>query len=271
MTSSSVRYGETIALTTRVPVNDLPEFFAWIQQINHPAIAKIYVVSDASDAQFAQANIYNANCQNIYDPNPTRPTAYNLVIDELNKTTETQHHLLAVSREVQMQDTHIQTMLSYLSSPKCIVAGYSLRDNVLTEQERLEFIGAPPGVAYIVPWSTCALWNREFVYGKGGRRLRFDPLCDGKNDLGNIIVTVNDEPHKTVYAGMEDGLAIARLIQQDSSLWYTLLSPELPWYFKNDEHRRLKHKIKMARKNMVLEKYLEISGLGAGILQKAKR
>lgn len=121
-----------------------------------------------------------------------------------------------------------------------------------------------------VPWNTCALWNQKFVYGIGTKRLRFDRICEkNRNQLGKLMVKVNDKLCPTNYEGMEDGLAIAELVTKNSGLKYRLIKKALFWNIEGGEKRVIKQKKKMARKNIVLSTFIQIKGYSIDKLVKA--
>jgi len=148
------------------------------------------------------------------------------------------------------------------------VVGFRLGDNILNKKE-IEFYRNGFGVAYQVPWNSCALWNKKFVYGKGQDQLRFDEICD-ENQFGKAMVKLGDNYEATNYEGMEDGLAIAELATKNPELKFKLLEEELYCNVLGDEEVIKKHKIKMARKNLVLSFFINIKGYSSESLRKAK-
>lgn len=271
--------GIKIVLATRTDKNnydscieELSERFA-----NSKNIEKIYILCDLHKNSFTSRGII---FETIFDIAPTRQTAFNRVIKELRKNKEKQYHLLTFSKEVNFKQKHITKMIEGLKSNevKMIVIGYRLKDNVLNDNEIRLYSNADlqnknTGIAYTIPWSTCALWNKKFVYGKDNTELSFDEICEkDKNQLGELKVKVNGKLLPTDYEGMEDGLAIARLITNnpDKDLKYKLIEEELYWNIYRDEERSIKHKKKMARKNIVLSTFINIKGYSIYKLKKAK-
>lgn len=64
----------------------------------------------------------------------------------------------------------------------------------------------------------------------------------------------------TGYKGMEDGLAIAKLVTNNPGLKYKLIPKEIYWNIMGDKKKAEEHKIKMARKNIVLSTFINIKG-----------
>jgi hypothetical protein len=217
-------------------------------------IEKIYIVCDKEKETFILGGV---NGEVIYDKKPTRPTVFNKILDKL---IGTKRHLLTYSKEVDLRKENIENMIKEVENNKnLIVTGYRLRDNVLNNEEQSMY---EKGIAYQVPWNTCALWNKRFVYGKGNEKLHFDEICENdKNHFGELRVKVNGVQMITNYEGMEDGLAIAELVSKNKDLKYKLLGDnELHWEIDNNEERRLKQKIKMARKSIVLTSFINERG-----------
>ncbi len=241
-------------------------------------IQKIYFICD-SDNNIS--NIGNIACKVLLHQYPTGPTAFNSVIYELNKEKKEDKsnffHLLTYSKEVKLQYAEIDNMIKALENDKdkLIVVGYKLRDNVLSDRElRLYSNGScqnnDEGIAYKVPWNTCALWNKKFVYGVGTKKLRFDEICEkNKNQLGELKIKVNNDLLLTDYEGMEDGLAIAELVTNNNGLKYKLIENELSWFIEGDGEDVIKQKKKMARKNIVLSTFMNIKGYSIEKLMRA--
>jgi hypothetical protein len=64
----------------------------------------------------------------------------------------------------------------------------------------------------------------------------------------------------TPYQGMEDGLAIARLVNNNSNLKYELYKKHLQWNIEGNKDRIIEQKKKMARKNIVLSTFMQMKG-----------
>lgn len=257
-----------IVVATRTYSNQLDECKRSFEKIvpkigvNKYNIERFYIIADVQTRDDERQEPINKNIplDILFDLNPTRATSFNLVLEILrNDKDAEQKHLLVFSKEVELRPQDIDEMLKVIESEpeKMIVVGFKLKDNVLSEKERSDYSKDEQGnlgVAYQVPWNTCALWNKRFVYGKEDQKLTFDEICD-KNDFGQFCVLVGKEYEKTDYKGMEEGLAIAELKSKDKSLEYQLIKKELPWNI--EESRKKTHKIKMARKNTVLKKFFK--------------
>ncbi len=97
----------------------------------------------------------------------------------------------------------------------------------------------------------------------------FDEICEN-NQLGNLYVQIYDALVETKFKGMEDGLAIARLVYNNKDLKYKLIDKELLWNIDKDYKRIFKHKVKLARKNIVLSTLINIKGYSIDKLMEAK-
>ena len=245
------------------------------------SISKGYIICDLDNKKLEEeGKKEDSKIKVIFDKKPIRATAFNLVIDELNKDENkgNKYHLLTFSKEVELREENIERMIKEIEKKEelkeeLIVVGYRLIDNVLSEEECGQFANGNKnnnyGIAYQIPWNTCALWNKEFVYGENERRLIFDEICE-KNQLGYLDVRVNGVLVKTEFEGMEDGLAIAALVSNNKDLKFKLIDKRLPWRIIENCERRMKHKIKMARKNIVLSTFMSVKGYSIDKLMEAK-
>ncbi len=230
-------------------------------------IAKFYIVCNKRPSQDSLL-VDGKPCEIVFDLNPTRPTSFNLVLNKMRKNSKERFHLFTYSKEVDITNKNVEDALKSLEEGKnkTIVVGYRLEDNILSENERKIYANGCHqdnniGIAYRIPWSTCAIWNEKFVYSKNDKKLIFDEICeeDG-NQFQKISVKINGELRQTPFKGMEDGLAIAELITKDSKLECILIEKILAWNIESDPGRVLRHKEKMARKNIVLSTFIQIKG-----------
>jgi len=256
---------EKVILATRTKTKNVEELNAFVEKLEkefgrYDVIEKIYVICNQNEEKI---KIKKGNCEVIYEDNnkdPIRPTAFNVVLKKMKDDRKNgKYHLLTYSKEVDLREENIVEMINEIEKDKnnLIVVGYRLRDNVLSPEEQLL---CDDTIAYKVPWNTCALWNKKFVYGEGSKRLKFDEICD-KNNLGKLEVKVHDYQVITDYEGMEDGLAIAEIVTKNKGLRYKLIGDNyLSWWIDFDEKRRFKQKVKMARKSIVLTTLMNIKG-----------
>lgn len=268
---------EKIILATRTTKDELSKCIKTLENLcrNSNVIKKIYIISN--DDKTYIRKVGNIDCKIIFDPNPNKPTAFNLVINELKKSKKAKYHLFTYSKEVKIENYNLDKMIKAIerNPQKLIVVGYRLRDNILTDQERKIFMNGSysnntEGIAYIVPWNTCALWNKKFVYGENKTKLFFDEICEKEgNQLGILEIEINNEIKDTVYQGMEDGLAIAELVTKNKGLKYKIFKNDLFWNIQGNEKRIADHKIKMARKNLVLSTFMNIKGYSIDKLLEA--
>lgn len=249
-----------IILATRTDKDDLVECKEKLANKfgEIPFIKQIYIVcNQKKNNKFQLGNVPG---EIIPDGEPLLPTAFNGVLKKLNENKEERYHFLAYSKEVDLREKNIEKMIEEVESDEDLIAvGYHLRDNVLSDKEQLLY---ERGIAYKIPWNTCALWNKRFVYGKGNKKLWFDEICEkDKNQFGELRVKVNGLQIITDYEGMEDGLAIAELVSKNGGLKYKLIGDNyLSWFIDGDEKRKLKQKVKMARKSIVLATFLAERG-----------
>ena len=258
-----------IVLATRTTKDGYNDCIKGLERFkDNSNIEKIYIICNLRKRIFKIGNI---NHQLLFDENPIRQTSFNRVIEKLNKNKSKQYHLLTFSKEVGLRNEDIEKMINTLRN-NLIVVGYRLKDNILSGEElRLYTNGENSnnvGIAYQVPWNTCALWNRRFVYGVGKEELKFDEICEKEhNQLGKLIVKVDKDYECTNYVGMEDGLAIAELVTKNKDLKYKLIKKPLSWSI--NENNKKDHKIKMARKNIVLSTFINIKGYSIDKLREA--
>lgn len=269
-----------IVLATRTTQDSYDDCISNLKKLvkDNNLIERIYIICNLRVKTF---KIENIDCEVIFDTSPNRPTAFNLVINDLNeklnKNNNSKYHLLTYSKEVDLRLNNIVEMVETLENndKTLIVVGYRLKDNILKDKEFEIYANGNYkdnniGIAYQVPWNTCALWNRKFIYDSGELKLNFDQICEkNTNQLSALYVKVNNTDEKTNYVGMEDGLAIAELVNKNSGLKYKLLNKDLNWNIFGDEKRILGHKIKMARKNIVLCTFMQLKGYSVEKLKKA--
>lgn len=275
------KQGPKIVLATRVEVDKKEEnnekskkyqeyINLFSNLINNKYISKIYIISNLN-AKDTDIDKDGKQFIFIKDDNPVRATAFNLVLERLRNDAENcddRYHLLTYSKEVRLKDVYIEKMVKEIEKQnkkdKLIVVGFEFQDNVTEEAEYNQYANdnnGDIGIAYRVPWSTCALWNKEFVYGKDKNKLEFDKICENK-PLDHLKVKIHNILMETEYEGMEDGLAIAKLItnNKNKKIEYKLFDEYLFWRLPRNDERILRHKIKLARKNIVLSTFMNIKG-----------
>jgi len=266
---------EKIILATRAKANSYDACLWELKKRfnnNFGKISKIYIVCDANK------NITEINgipAEVIFNKRSIKACAFNSVIDRLNEENDKRFHLLTFSIEVDLKSENIEKMISEINQDKenTIAAGYRLKDNILGETEANiyangDLMGEDIGIAYKVPWNTCGLWNKKFVYGTGKQRLWFDEICESENNQFGAL-SIKGFQDKTEYEGMEDGLAIAKLIYDNSNLKCKLIKNPLLWTISGDDERKLKHRLKLARKNIVLSAFINIKGYSIEKLNSA--
>ncbi|MEK7143048.1 MAG: hypothetical protein AAB785_02460 [Patescibacteria group bacterium] len=206
---------------------------------------------------------------NIYDKEPTSAISLNLAIKKIkeiyaNNKSEKKYFIIA-SKEVELQPENIDNLVEYIDSDKdVLVVGYKLKDNILTDKEYKTFSN-DGGIAYQVPWNTCAIWDYKLFDKYIGE---FDEICSN-NQLGKLILVINGDVKYTGYKGMEDGLAISKALDKNSNLKYKLLKDELFWNIDGDDERKIDQKVKLARKNIVLSTFINIKGYSIEKLRSA--
>jgi hypothetical protein len=254
---------EKIILATRTKSNSYDDCIEGIKARFNKDFGKISSICIVCDSNKKNFDIEGIPVEVVFNKDPIKACAFNSVIDKLNKECSEHHHLLTFSKEVDLKAENIEKMISEIKE-NIIVAGYRLKDNILGETEANiyangDLTGEDIGIAYKVPWNTCALWNKKFVYGTGKQRLWFDEICESENNQFGVLL-IKGFQDKTEYEGMEDGLAIAKLVYDDSDLKCKLIKNPLPWTISGDDSRKMKHRLKMARKNIVLSTFINIKG-----------
>ncbi len=257
-----------ICVATRTTFDQFDKCIEKFEELDCGGITKYYIICDA---RREIQDPFGKKIFTLFDENPIRPTSFNLVLDEVKKE-EVEEHIFTFSKEVEVRKEHIEQLVKELDH-NVIVAGYKLRDNVLSDQEYEVFSNGyrgRPGIAYLTPWNTCALWNKKFINVENG--LWFDDICEKENNqLSQLRIKIEEREEETAYEGMEDSLAIARLLtmHEKANLKYKLLNNTLAWNISDGDEVRLKHKKKMARKNIVLTTFMNIKGYSIDQLVKA--
>jgi hypothetical protein len=241
-------------------------------------IERYIVVCDLDKPE--NKTIGNVSVEFIYDPDPIRPCAFNRVLEQIRKDSK-RSHLYCFSKEVEVEAEHIRALILQIG-PSVLVAGYRLKDNILTPDELRVFsntieeqptVSGRVGLAYRVPWNTCAIWHADVVFPPPSNEgLWFDELAERRgNQLGLLSLTIEDTLVQTYYEGMEDGLAMARLLSVTDPRCYQCLLCDYksePVEWKLSGKRTLKHKVKMCRKNLVLAALMNIRGYSADTLRE---
>ena len=239
---------DKIVLATRTSYDEYDDCIERIKRLKSSStgnvIHKVYIISNLRKEDVKT----DENIEIVFDQNPPRSTAFNLIIDRLRKEQGEEYHLLVFSKEVEFDYSHITRMTEELNKDidHLIVVGYSLRDNILSDEEYKLYsndINGNKGIAYQAPWNTCALWNKKFIYSKGKESLRFDEICEKeKNQLGELMVKIDGKPETTNYKGVEAGLAIAGFVTRNNKLKFKLIEDKLAWNIKGDEKKIKEHK-----------------------------
>jgi hypothetical protein len=271
---------EKIILATRIKSDSYEDCVEAIKKYfngNFHRIAKIFVLCDLNKENF---KIEGVPVEIIFDKNPIKACAFNSVLSRLCTENAARYHLLTFSKEVNLKNENIERMINEINQDceNIIVAGYRLKDDVLKKEEANIYAGGDlqgedVGIAYKIPWNTCALWNKKFVYGSGKERLQFDKICESENNQfeGLYVKVMGSFQVKTQYEGMEDGLAIAKLVNDNPTLNLKckLIKEPLDWIIEENDARRLNHRLKMARKNIVLSTFINIKGYSMERFKKA--
>lgn len=193
-----------------------------------------YIVNDKKDGNQGRI-IY------IKSKSPTIPSALNIPLDEITNTEDV--YLFIASKEVDVGSSDIESLHELLTNDKkLLVAGYRFQVNGGGDErlsEELDGYYKERGIAYVIPWNTCAMWNYSLFRKLVGT---FDSRCDNKN------------PPK----GMEEGLAIAKALQTDPAIRYRLLEKRLNWHVETAKVKG--HRTKLTGKNSSLSEFLSRDG-----------
>ena len=240
----------------------------WLNQLaNNNKIDVFIIISDLRKLEGQK--IGRKRLFDIFDTNPTSAISLNKAIQEIKKiysgNRSERKHFLIVSKEVELTAENIDTLIEKISPDNTtLVVGFDLQDNVLTNEEYEIFCNGN-GIAYQVPWNTCAIWNYDLFIKYVGE---FDNICYN-NQFDKLKVKIKDKIEETEYEGMEDGLAILKAVNENDNLKFFRLEDKLPWNISNNSIKR--HKQKMARKNIVLSMFANIKGYSIDKLKIAKK
>jgi hypothetical protein len=272
-----------IVVATRTTADGIDKCLQRFRDLDCHEVRKFIVVCDHRGLRERTVGTTEKKVEFAFDEKPTRPCGLNVALELLTRDESRDCHLFTFSKEVEVTSVHLLDLLRRMGS--AVAAGYRLRDNVTSEAEMHVFSNAlrqplgaaeEPGLAYCIPWNTCMLWNSDVVLGgNGSPRLRFDELCED-NQLGSLAVSVEGREIQTPYKGMEDGLAIARLLSFPANRHRTCLlcdfeGQPLSWNVSSDEAKRQEHKAKMARKNIVLSAFMGMKGYSVERLREAAK
>lgn len=251
-----------ITFITRTKSNEYEKCLVWLKKFaKNKNVGEFIVISDLRKLK---GEISGKPLINVYDEKPNKAKALNKAIQKIKEENNGQNekYFIIASKEVELQNDNIDCLRKIISSDeKILVAGYRLKDNILTNEEYNLFSNYDGvndyGIAYMIPWNTCAIWNydlfKEYV-------VEFDDICSN-NQLGKLIINMDGCREETEYEGMEDGLAVLKALNKKSGLKSILLKKELFWNIPTDKEERVKNqKLKMARKNIVLSTFANIRG-----------
>lgn len=233
-------------------------------------IEKIYIICDSEEDSF---NIGNIKCNVLFNREPIGPTAFNSVIDELNKEkedTKKNYHLLTYSKEVGLKQTDIKMLITEINSNSdLLVVGYKFE--ITDEKLNNELEGYYHNknlIAYRIPWNTCAIWNFN-LFNKYVSK--FDEIT-AINPFNPIEVSIDGICSQTDHRGMEDGLAIAEAVSKSNKkIKYKLLKrPLLNWEVNSSDGEIKRHGQKLARKETVLRNFMAVRNYSVKDLENAE-
>lgn len=258
-----------ITFITRTKDAEYEKCLEWFKKFTQSDVIDNFII--ISNLRKIDSDINGKKLFNIYDKNPTSAESLNSAIQKLKEiylnNKPEKNYFIVASKEVELQPKNIDVLIKNIDSNKNIlVVGYKLKDNILSDKEYNTFSNQN-GIAYQVPWNTCAIWNYNLFIKYIEK---FDEICSD-NQRGGLLVKVNGCIVETEYEGMEDGLAILKALNKNKDLKFILLEDELFWNIRGDELRILKHKLKMARKNIVLSTFMNIKGYSIDKLREAGR
>jgi len=264
-----------VIVATRTNISGLSDCITALEGMKDYACIECFYVICNKDKE--ECKVGNKAVHILPDSKPTRPTAFNTVLQALRENSkDSQAHLFTFSKEVMAEEKHIKAMLAKLTGTTLVV-GYKLHDNVLSDKEYQIYSNmsqGESGIAYLVPWNTCAIWNSECILAGSSSGLWFDEICESdSNQLGVLKIKIDGQEKETDYKGMEDGLAIAHLLSTDKFKdWkYKLIEGKPPkWIIPDDLGNGAGQRIKMARKNIVLSTFMNIRGYSIERLRQAR-
>lgn len=163
-----------------------------------------------------------------------------------------------ISKEVKILPKHYTNMVERFNGEedKLLAVGYRLQETLAGAPRGAGQPSPQEGIAFVVPWNTCILWN-ALLFNKvvGG----FDAICNG--GMGSFVLENFNPPLVTEFCGMEDGLALAKVASEQSRGYYAVLFNEsVRWLIPNEPMRISDHRKKLARKSIVLRAFINARG-----------
>ncbi len=267
--NKKLRNNANITFITRTKDAEYEKCIEWFKKFTRSGVINNFMI--ISNLRKKDSYINEIKLFNIYDKHPTIAKSLNLAIAKLEKiysnNESEKNYFIIASKEVELQPENINALIENINSNENIlVVGYEPKDNILSDKEYNTFSNQD-GIAYQIPWNTCAIWNYNLFIKYIEK---FDEICSD-NQLGGLLVKIDNCIEETEYEGMEDGLAILKALNKNKKLKFILLKDELFWNIQGDGSRILKHKLKMARKNIVLSTFMNIKGYSIDKLREAGR
>ncbi|MFH1207007.1 MAG: hypothetical protein V1668_00165 [Patescibacteria group bacterium] len=253
-----------IALITRTKINELSECLVFTRKcLSEFKIKQGYICVTGLITASPTISSSDGEIQYLY----TRSEGPSAVLNEVINKIGNKFDYFIISKEVKIKKADFQKMREIINrkNHKVLVIGYKLQDKIKETGEEITEKKDQKGIAFKVPWNTCALWNSKLftTYVE-----KFDEICDGK--LGEIVLSQFRPPRITKIEGMEDGLGIAKVANIPKSLGVKviLIDKYLDWVFSQEKPDRIwKQETKMARKSIVLSELMRIRNYCEGKLR----
>lgn len=257
-----------IYLITRTNDEDYESCIEWLEKIvgkNYGGIFnKIMIIAPQKGIDWEKAE--KKKFVVLSSENPTSPVSLNAVLDEIEDAPNKPDYLFFISKELsEIKIEDIKELSDKLDSNKNIlVAGYKFEYSKPKLENELKKYYKNGGIAYTVPWNTCAMWN----YGHFERLIKKFDSISYQNPVPEFTIQVNDKSVNIELQGMEDGLAIAEATTKDKDIKYLLIDKPVKWEIESDRQQNQINKL--LRKNIALTTFMVTRNYSFEALQNAR-
>jgi hypothetical protein len=239
-----------------------------LEEVRAAGIQDMYVISDF-DAKSYTNSMIRQSITVVKDKMPISPISMNTAL-RLIEREKHYDYFFVCSKEIAIKAQYIKTLIKEIQNNKqLLVIGYkfTIEDKKLNK-ELQNYYNDKDFIAYQVPWNTCAMWNYN-LFDKYIKE--FDKITLGV-PTKTLRVCIDNVCHDTHFKGMEDGLAIAKAASQSDKpkVYFKLLDDYLPWKINNDYNKKLDHRKKLARKDIVMRGFMKEYDFKENDLKDAK-
>lgn len=258
-----------IIFITRTDKEGYVKCIKWLKRIkkkNNGNITDFIIIcpDKGIDRRVAEKNKFTL----LESDNSTSPISFNLALEQLRRDEKEPEALLFASKEIVelTKNNKINKLYEELrvQENKILVVGYKFTHKDKSLKNEINNYYSKRGVAYMVPWNTCALWNYR-LFKENVRK--FDKICY-QDPIPKLRIKVNNKEIEMKLKGMEDGLAIAEAAFFDANIKYKLLDSPINWEIDKDKIED--HKNKLKRKDIVLTVFINMREYSFDALMNAK-